>query len=53
MNQKKELERILKGIQEEINSLEKNKGTIEDYDNRVKELKEEEVSIKKDLKKSK
>lgn len=51
MNQEKELKEILKGIQEEIEKLTRNKDSIKDYNNRIIELKKEKESIKKDLRK--
>jgi len=52
MDLKKERERMLKGIEEEIEKLKKQKDEIPDYDNRVKELKKEANKLRKELGKS-
>ena len=51
MNEKKERERMLRGIEEEIETLGKQKKDLPDYENRVTELKKEADRLKKELKK--
>ena len=51
INEKEERKRILKGLEDEIRTLEKNKDKIPDYDNRVVELKKEISKLKEEIKK--
>ena len=49
MDVKKERLRLLKGIEEEINNLEKQKDKFPDYENRIAELRKETQELKKEL----
>ncbi len=49
MDIKKERERVLKGIEEEIEKLEKNKEQYPDFDNRMRELKKEAEELRKEI----
>jgi len=51
MEEKEQLKEMLKGIEEEISKLEKNRDNVEDVDSRINELKKEAEYLKKDLKK--
>lgn len=46
---RKERERLLKGIEEEIEKLERKKVKTVDYKNRIEELKKEAKKLKKEL----
>jgi len=49
MDIKEERERMLKGIEDEIKELEKNKEKYSDYENRINELKKEAEKLKKEI----
>ena len=49
MDKQKERTRMLKGIEEEIEKLEKQKDEPPDYENRVAELKKEANKLRKEL----
>ncbi len=50
LEEQKERRRMLKGIEEEIENLEKKKDELPDYDNQVAELKKEASRLKEELK---
>lgn len=49
MDEQEERRKLLKGIEEEIEKLEKQKDELPDYENRIAELKKEANKLRKEL----
>ncbi len=49
MDKQKERRKLLKGIEEEIEKLEKQKDKFPDYENRITELQKEAKALRKDI----